>query len=246
MHRNVLTAVVVLATLCAGFDSSRAHGTKIEILPFFGEANGVDGKNVVGRVSGARVGFLYDAHTLIRVPSQTKPGTMVIHGDTHATRQRNRVVPALEQLYDGKPVGSVAIGDILPMEQRSSLEVSARCERRRRCQAHLFESGRHHSRLGAGQCRSNGITGRKRRQAGGCRCRRNVRWQAGFRGRCWPALRRAESTGCTLVENSREDEACRERPTARMGARRGTHWLTGDERSTAFSACWFFAPAQCA
>jgi len=46
----------------------------------------------------------------------------VVNFKTRAQRQDERIVAALERLYNGKPVGSVAIGEAVKMEHRQVLK----------------------------------------------------------------------------------------------------------------------------
>ena len=46
----------------------------------------------------------------------------MVNFKTRAQRQDERIVATLEQLYNGKPVGSVAIGEAVKMEHRQVLK----------------------------------------------------------------------------------------------------------------------------
>ena len=58
----------------------------------------------------------------IRANGQTKRDTLVVDFKTRGQRQGNRIVAALDDLYDGQPVGSVAIGEAVQMEHRQVLK----------------------------------------------------------------------------------------------------------------------------
>ena len=58
----------------------------------------------------------------IRVPSQTKQDTTVMDFRTREKLQEDRVVAALETLYVEKPVGSSAIGSVVGMQHRQTLD----------------------------------------------------------------------------------------------------------------------------
>jgi len=68
--------------LLAAVDFSVARAATIEILPFFGQANGVDGQNVVGTTS-SQVGFLYDGDTftVIQPPGGGTTAALGISGN---------------------------------------------------------------------------------------------------------------------------------------------------------------------
>lgn len=60
--------------------------------------------------------------TLIRTPGCAKPETLVVDFKTGQQHQTDRIVETLERLYAGKPVGSVAIGDVCKMEHAQVLK----------------------------------------------------------------------------------------------------------------------------
>ena len=58
----------------------------------------------------------------IQANGQAKRGTLVVDFKTRAERQDERIVATLERLYDGEPVGSVAIGEAVGMKHRQVLK----------------------------------------------------------------------------------------------------------------------------